>query len=166
MGGNNMVQWSKMAILMILAAMLLALSGPAAAQEKAKEGEPPYSKPYPLGQVTIKITQVAAGVGVQWGKGTLTYKGKSYTFKVRGIQLVGVGISSGTATGDVYNLFSIGEFPGHYAAVGAGATLFKGKEGDAYKNSKGVHILLKSKEKGVNFNIGPEGFTVRLEEAL
>lgn len=131
-----MVQWSKMAILIILAAMLLSLSGPGAAQEKAKEEEPPYSKPYPVGQVTIKLTQVAAGIGVQWGKGTLTYKGKEYTFKVRGIELAGVGISTAMATGDVYNLFSLGEFPGHYVAVGAGATLFKGKSGDAFKNTK------------------------------
>jgi len=159
-----MMHWSKVAVMVILAACLLLAGIPGAAQEK--KAEPPYSKPYPIGQVSIKITQVGAGVGVQWGKGTLTYKGKQYTFKVRGIQVATVGISAATAEGDVYNLFSIGEFPGHYVAVGAGATLFKGKSGDAFKNSQGVHILLKAKEKGVNFNIGPEGFTIRLEEAL
>jgi len=163
-----MMHWSKFAILVILAACLVLAGSPGGAQEKAKEGEKeaPYAKPYPVGQVTIKLTQVAAGIGLQWGKGTLTYKGKQYTFKVRGIQVATVGISSATAEGDVYNLFSLAEFPGHYMAVGAGATLFKGKAGDAFKNTKGVHILLKAKEKGVNFNIGPEGFTIRLEEAL
>ena len=36
---------------------------------------------------TVKITgkSVGVGVGVSWGKGTLTYKGKSYPFSVDGL---------------------------------------------------------------------------------
>jgi hypothetical protein len=125
-----------------------------------------FSKPYPMGFVTLDITQVGVGVGVEWGSGVLTYKGKQYTFKVKGIQLASVGISKATATGEVYNLFGISEFPGQYAAMGAGAAVFKGKEGQAFENHKNVQILRKAKEKGVNLNIGPEGFTIKMEQVL
>jgi hypothetical protein len=119
-----------------------------------------------MGFVTIELKHLAAGVGLEWGNGVLTYKGKKYTFKVKGVQIGAVGLSKLTARGDVYNLFSIAEFPGEYAAVGAGAAIIKGKEGQEYANAKGVHIVFKGTEKGLNLAIGPEGFTVRLEEAL
>jgi hypothetical protein len=96
----------------------------------------------------------------------LTYKGKQYIFKIKGLQIGTVGISTATAIGEVYNLFSLGEFSGQYVAATAGLAIFKGKEGMAFTNEKGVHILLKAKEKGVNLSIGVEGFAIRMEEAL
>ena len=83
---------------------------PKASPEGAKE--PPYAKPYPMGFLTIKLKHVGAGVGMEWGKGVLTYKGKKYTFKVKGLQLGAVGISKVTAKGEVYNLFSACRIPG------------------------------------------------------
>ncbi len=162
-----MIRWSKTLLILMLAVFLIAASY-VGAQEKAQEKgkEPPYSKPYPMGQVTIKLKQMAAGVGLEWGSGVLTYEGKQYTFKVKGINLGGVGITSVTAQGNVYNLFSLGEFPGRYMATGAAVALFKGAEGEAFRNSKGVHITLKAVEKGVNLKIGPDGFTIKMEEAL
>ena len=90
---------------------------PPASPEGAKE--PPYSKPYPMGFVTIELKHVGAGVGMEWGNGVLTYKGKKYTFKVKGLQIGTVGISKVTAKGEVYNLFQLAEFPGQYGAVAA-----------------------------------------------
>ncbi len=155
---------------------------PAAAPEKAPEtGKPgqmappataegvkeaPYSKPYPMGFVSITLKRVGAGVGMEWGKGVLTYKGKKYTFKVKGMQIGAVGISKVTAKGEVYNLFELAEFPGQYGAVEASAAIFKGKEVHDFKNPKGVHIVFKGTQKGMNLAFGPEGFTVRMEEAL
>lgn len=133
----------------------------------AQQPAPPFSKPYPMGQVTITLKGIGvAGVGMQWGRGVLTYEGKEYAFKVRGIQVGTVGISEAHAKGDVYNLFNIAEFPGHYVEAGAGLAIFKGKEGQAFKNNKSVHILLKAAEEGLALNIGPEGFTIRLEKVL
>lgn len=188
-----MVRWSK-TVLMICLAVLFLLAGayagaqekapahPAAAPEKAPETgkmgqpappaskeaakEPPYTKPYPMGFVSIQLTRVSAGVGVQWGKGVLTYKGKKYTFKVQGLQIGSAGISKLTAKGEVYNLFELAQFPGQYAAVGAGAAIIKGKEGHDFRNPKNVHIVFKGTAKGLNLSIGPEGFTVQLDEAL
>ncbi len=128
--------------------------------------EPPLAKPYPMGQVRITLTQMGAGIGYEWGKGTLTYKGKKYTFKVKGLQVATVGIKRAHVKGDVYNLFSVGQFPGAYAAAEAGATVIKGEGGLILQNQQGVRLHLKGVEKGLNLSIGPEGFTIAMEKAL
>ncbi len=135
-------------------------------QAPAPKAEKPYAKPYPMGFVTMEITSVGAVAGVQWGKGVLTYKDKKYTFKVRGIQIATVGISKANLKGEVYNIAALGDFPGQYAAMTAGAAVFKGKQGQAFQNTKGVQILLSGTQKGLNLNIGPEGFYIQMEEAL
>ncbi len=170
-----MTEWGKNLIILIMAAALLLVAAVAGAQkagemvspaspEAAKE--PPYSQPYPMGFVSIDLKRVGAGVGMEWGSGMLTYKGKQYTFKVKGLSIGAVGISKLTAKGEVYNLFELAEFPGQYAAVTAGAAIIKGKEKQDFKNPKGVHIVFKGTEKGLNLAIGPEDFTLRMEEAL
>jgi hypothetical protein len=171
-----MMRGMKPLFTIVLAAVFLCAAAYAGAQEKAPSQAPaaapgaqkeaPLSKPYPMGTVTIQLKHVGVGVGVEWGKGVLTYKGKKYTFKVKGLQIATVGISTLTATGNVYNLFGISEFPGRYVATEASVALFKGAEGQAFKSGKDVHIFLKAKEKGVNLAIGPEGFDIDLEEAL
>ena len=176
-----MVRWSKI-FLMILASLFLLTGAYVAAQEKApasgKIGEmappaspegakdPSYAKPYPLGFVTIELKQVGAGVGVAWGDGLLTYKDKQYTFKVKGMKIGTVGISKVTAKGEVYNLFSLSEFPGQYAAADASLAVIKGTEAQDFRNPKGVHIVFKGTQKGLNLSIGPEGFTIRMDKAL
>ncbi len=170
-----MAKWGKNLFILIMAAALLLVAAVAGAQkpgqmvppaspEAAKEA--PYSQPYPMGFVSIELKKVAAGVGMEWGSGMLTYKGKQYTFKVKGLQIGGVGISKLTAKGEVYNLFQLAEFPGQYGAVAAGAAIIKGEEKHDFKNAKGVHIVFKGDQKGLNLNIGPEGFTIRMEAAL
>ncbi len=176
-----MKRWSKISLMVALAGMFLLTGSYVGAQEKAPTGqigqmappaspqgakEPPYSQPYPMGFVTIVLKHVGAGVGMEWGNGVLTYKGKKYTFKVKGLQVGTVGISKVTAKGEVYNLFQLAEFPGQYGAVDASGALFKGKEKQDFKNPKGVHIVFKGTEKGLNLAIGPEGFTVRMESVL
>ena len=45
---------------------------------------------------TIKLSggSVAAGVGVDWGRGTLTYQGKEYPISVKGVSVGDVGVTS------------------------------------------------------------------------
>ena len=91
----------------------------------------------PNATVTIKVTQVAAGLGVSWGDGTLTFKGKDYKFKVKGLNLIGLGVTSINAHGDVYNLQKLDDFPGTYYGVEAGATVIKGSAGMVLKIPRG-----------------------------
>jgi len=114
----------------------------------------------PSGKVAIHATRVTIGIGYSWGDGTLKYKGKSYKFKVSGLNVVGLGVTKLKAKGDVYGLEKLDDFPGKYFGVEAGATFLKGSEGLVMKNSKGVVINLKAEQKGAELKLGNEGLSI------
>jgi hypothetical protein len=115
------------------------------------------------GRVTIELTGIAAGVGVSWGSGTLTYAGKTYPFRVDGLSVGDVGIATVTATGKVYNLKNVSDFAGNYAAIGAGAAVAGGAAAMTMQNQRGVVMDLTATQAGVKFNIGPQGLTITLK---
>ena len=63
--------------------------------------------PIPSGKVSIASNSIALAVGVNWGEGLLTFKGKGKLFAVDGLTLVDVGIAKATAVGEVYNLTDV-----------------------------------------------------------
>lgn len=140
-------------ILCILAAatMLLGLAYAVGAQPQT---------PYPLGELTLESTQIAAGVGVTWGDGIIKFQNKQYTFQVRGLDAGAVGISKISAKGDVYNMKSIADFPGHYVAAQAGVAVIKGEIGLLMRNEKGTVINLKATQKGVQLSLGAQGLNI------
>jgi hypothetical protein len=83
----------------------------------------------PSGTVMIHVTRVAIGVGITKGEGYLRYKGDDYKFKVTGLSAVGLGITTLNATGDVYGLHSLDDFPGKYFGAEAGGTFIEGSKG-------------------------------------
>src|SRR5262245_28264077 len=85
----------------MVAGMSVLLVGSALAQAQAPAQAPAAKKP----DGTVKLTEgaVAVGIGWSWGKGTLTYKGKTYPFKVEGLSVLEVGVKKAAATGEVYN---------------------------------------------------------------
>jgi hypothetical protein len=173
-GGGKMNRSKTFFILMVVALFLITSisiyaqgQGPEAGQKGAEAGkDPAFAKPYPMGQVTITLTEIGVGVGYEWGNGVLTYKDKQYTFKVKGLQVGAVGIKKATIKGDVYNLFDVGQFPGPYAAAQAGVAVIKGKEGLILQNQQGVRLRLEADQKGLSLSIGPEGFTIAMDKAL
>ena len=99
---------------------------------------------------------IAAGIGFSWGSGTLTYKGKDYPVSVNGLSLGKVGITGGSASGEVYHLKKLEDFNGHYNAGGAGrrgVTLASGQSATAMTNPAGVTVLLSSTQRGVDVNL-------------
>jgi hypothetical protein len=136
-----------------LAALVILAVAPLNAQEPL----------YPIGKVWIESTSIAAGVGVSWGDGKLTFKGKDYRFKVDGLSVGAVGISKISAVGDVYSLNSPSDLAGTYAAVGGGIALAGGVAGLTMKNQKGVLINLRSVQQGVELNLGPKGFSISMK---
>ena len=59
----------------------------------------------PSGTITLSATSMAAGVGAQWGDGTLTlHNGKTYRFAIQGLEVGGVGFADLHAQGTIYNL--------------------------------------------------------------
>ena len=118
----------------------------------------------PDATVTLTEGSVAAGIGWSWGNGTLNYKGQSYRVKIDGLSVAEVGITKASASGTVYNLKSIDDFDGVYAAAGAEGTAGKGAGVSSLRNSKGVVINLKSETKGANIKVAAEGLKLKLEK--
>ena len=145
--------WNKpVAAAMLIAAMTM-LSTAGLAQDKAPDA-------------TIRLSEgtVAAGIGWSWGKGTLSYMGKTYPLKVSGITVAEVGITQAEASGHVYNLKSIDDFSGVFASAGAEGTAGKGAGVSSLRNPKGVVINLKSETKGANIKIAAEGLKLEIEK--
>ena len=115
---------------------------------------------YPVGSISVDMTSVSAGVGASWGSGVLRFKGARHLFKIDGLSVGSVGISTINAVGNVYNMTDISQFSGNYAAVGAGLTLAGGVAGLTMQNQSGVIINLYAVQEGVQLNIGPQGFTI------
>ena len=118
----------------------------------------------PSGRVTISSRSIAAGVGVTWGDGRLTFKGKEYPFTVNGLTVVDWGISRATASGDVYDLTDVSKFAGTYAAAEAGFTLAGGTGGMTMRNAEGVIINLRSTSRGARLQLGTSGLTITLKQ--
>ena len=116
----------------------------------------------PDATLTLSEGSVAAGVGYTWGKGQLSYKGKTYPIKVDGLSVGEVGITRATARGSVFNLRKLEDFSGTYVSGAAEATVGGGAGATVMKNQNGVVIELKSTTQGANLKLGPEGLRLSL----
>jgi hypothetical protein len=150
-GGITM---KRLALLTVVTMTLfLCLSGLAVAQDKT-----------PDATLTMSEGQVAFGIGFSWGKGVLTYQGKEYPFKVKGLSVVDIGITKATSSGKVYNLKKLEDFNGNYTAASAEGTLAGGAGALTMKNQNGVVIDLRSTTAGVNLKLSVEGVSLTLEK--
>ena len=137
--------------------LLLCFSGLAIAQEKKAEKKVDAT-------LTMSEGQVALGIGYSWGSGVLTYEGKAYPFKVKGISVVDIGITKATSSGKVYNLKKLEDFDGNYTAASAEGTVGGGAGALTMKNQNGVVIDLVSTTVGANLKLSVEGVKITLEK--
>lgn len=137
----------------MLAVAMFLFSGLVVAEEKAPDA-------------TIKLVegQVAVGIGWSWGEGVLTYKGKDYPVKVKGLSVIDVGITKAEASGKVYHLKKIEDFEGIYTAATAEGTLGGGAGATTMKNQNGVVINLVKTTQGVNIKLAPSGVNLSLKK--
>jgi len=133
--------------------LVMAVASTAVAAEKAT----------PSGKVSVESTSIAAGIGVSWGDGKLSFKGKEYPFSVEGLSLVDFGISKANATGDVYNLTDVAKFGGTYVAAEAGLTLAGGMGGMVLRNANGVVLHLRSVSQGARLQLGTSGLVIKVK---
>src|SRR5438094_5276379 len=64
----------------------------------------------PDATLRLRMGSFALGIGTSWGSGTLTYRGKDYPVKVKGLSVGKVGMTSSSAIGDVFNLRHLRDF--------------------------------------------------------
>jgi hypothetical protein len=108
----------------------------------------------------------ALGIGTSWGSGTLTYRGKNYPVKVKGLSVGKVGMTSSSAFGEVFNLRHLQDFNGHYnvgAAGTRGVTLGAGRSGTLMSNQAGVIVRISSTQTGVAVNATGGGMDMQLQ---
>ena len=112
----------------------------------------------PVGSIKIDDTQISFIVGGSWGRGILSYKGVDYAFKIKGLKVGAIGVSKVSAVGNVYNMSDLSKFSGTYVAGQVGGTVLD--------NQNNVYIRLGSTQKGVALNIGIDGLTIELQDAV
>jgi hypothetical protein len=142
----------RIVMLMTMAALTVALTT-ARAEDKAPDA-------------TLKLSggSVAAGIGVSWGSGTLTFKGKDYPIDVKGLSVGDVGVTKIEASGKVYGLKDLANFDGNYAAAGAGAAVAGGGSVVAMRNQNGVEVTLTSTTQGVKIALGGGGVDMKIKK--
>lgn len=115
---------------------------------------------------TLKLSagSVAAGVGISWGSGTLTYQGKDYPISVKGLSVGDVGVTKVEASGKVYNLKKLEDFNGNYTSVAAGATVAGGGGVSAMRNQNGVSAELVATTQGLKFVLGAGGVDMQIKK--
>ena len=116
----------------------------------------------PVGEVSIELTGVAAGIGLSWGHGVLRFQGRRYPFRIEGLSVGDVGYAKVSAWGRVYNLRNPYDLSGTYGALGAGVALPAGVAGLTMQNQRGVIIDLSARQEGVKLNLGPQGLTIKM----
>ena len=137
--------------LVVMGSLVAAGAGLAAAQDQT-------------GTLRLSEGSVAAGIGFSWGKGTLSYAGKTYPVKVEGLSVGEVGVQRATAVGTVSHLKKLSDFSGNYVAVGAGATAGGGEGITVMRNQNGVVVELKSTTQGANLKLAAEGVKLTLDK--
>src|SRR5215813_871638 len=153
MEGIHMNNVKKIAVLMLVIA---AMTG---STQAAKHSGPDATLRMSMGGVHL-------GIGGSSGSGTLTFRGKNYPFRVSGMAIGRVGVTSTSAVGDVFNLRHLQDFNGNYTVGGAGTrgvTLGAGRTGTIMSNQAGVIIRISSTQRGVAVNATGGGLTMRLQ---
>ena len=120
----------------------------------------------PDATLRLRMGSFALGIGTSWGSGTLTYRGKDYPVRVRGLSVGRVGMTSSSAQGDVFSLRHLRDFSGHYNVNPSGTrgvTLGTGRTGTIMSNQAGVIVRISSTQSGVAVNATGGGVDMQLQ---
>jgi hypothetical protein len=111
---------------------------------------------------TISMTEIMAA-GAEGGRGTLTFQGRSYPFKLAGGVTGGGGAANTQAYGEVYSLHNISDFKGLYTQNSGGSGLVTSGASDLWlRNAAGVVLHLKGTQEGVTLSLGREEILIEM----
>src|SRR4029079_17583301 len=116
----------------------------------------------PSATVSIQEWSAAYYAQAESGKGTLYYQGRN-RFTISGGGLGGSGAQKVNATGKVYNLNRLSDFPGTYHGISRGLTLIEGKMHAKLTNQNGVVMYLAGETEGLASSLGAQAFVVNLK---
>ena len=117
----------------------------------------------PDGTVEMHEVQAAYIGSGSAGTGILFFRGVQYPFEVGGVGVGGVDLSTIEATGEVYNLGELGQFPGTYGQARYGFAIGTASAGDLWmQNETGVIMHLKAKRTGLMLSLGGDAAVISM----
>jgi hypothetical protein len=129
------------------------------------EGTPSLQGKAPSGFVEMREVEIAFLGAAGGGQGTLSFRGQTYPFEIAGLGGGGAGISKIDASGEVYNLTDIAQFPGAYDERRIGVAFGGGGGGDLWlENNAGVVMHLKAKSEGLMLSLGADAVDIRMSQ--
>lgn len=159
-GRSGRWTWRASALLGVMALALGACSfggvklGPDAVKGKS-----------PNGFVEMKEVQAAYIGSGSGGNGTLFFNGREYTFDVGGAGVGGIGLSTVDASGDVYNMTDVSQFPGTYGQARYGFAIGTESGGDLWlQNEQGVILHLKARRTGLMLTLGGDAVVISMTQ--
>lgn len=145
-----------------LAALTLSLFS--ACSSSVKVGPQAIAGLTPDGTIDMQEVQVAYLASGGGGRGTLFYQGGMYPFTIGGLGVGGIGASTISASGEVYKLNSLAQFPGAYAEGRYGFAFGNRSGGDLWlQNNAGVILHLKAKREGLMLSLGGDAIAISMQ---
>jgi hypothetical protein len=131
-------------------------------------GRSPIASPVagetPDGTVDMNQVQAAFIGSGGGGSGTLFFRGQAYPFSVGGLGVGGIGASTIDASGDVYHLHNVAQFPGAYAQGRYGFVFGATSAGDLWlQNESGVIMHLYAKRTGLMLSLGGDAVVISMK---
>ena len=115
-------------------------------------------------QINLEITKGGFVIGAAGGNGTLTCDGQRYPLTVGGLRAgLTIGLSKVSLVGEVRNLRQISDIAGTYSGVGASAALGGGANNVVASNAKGVQLVMRGRQVGIEASLDLGGMTIRLK---
>jgi outer membrane immunogenic protein len=137
--------------ILAVAALAVSVAGPSLARAPVD------------GRITFSGGSVAFLAGVNWGSGTLTYRGHHYPVRVSGLSVGAVGVNKYRASGVVRHLRRLDDIEGTYGAMEGSMTAGSGQGGIDMRNDKGVVISARSTSSGLKLTFAPTGVQIKLK---
>lgn len=160
-----MTKRERAAAALAAAAALCLFAAGRAMPARAQQRRP--ARPDPNPDASIVIEQVRVGVlalGAAVGGGRLRFRGEEHPFSVRGLEFGSVGIASLSASGEVFGLRRLEDFPGRYQERVAPRP--PGGEGGPetrfLRNEAGVELRLRTERAGGQLRFSETGVTIEL----
>src|SRR5262249_10775947 len=108
----------------------------------------------------VQAAFIGSGAG---GKGVLSFRGQQYPFRVGGVGVGRVGLSTVDASGEVYNLRELSQFPGTYGQARYGFAIGTSSAGELWmQNESGVILRLKGKRTGLILSLGGDAVLISM----
>ena len=115
------------------------------------------------GTVQVLFSTAGVVVGIGDGRGTLTFHGKTYPFRVSGASFgATLALTVTDLEGRALNLRAPGDLAGKYIGIGAGAAVVGGLGVARLRNANGVVLVVRGSKLGTGVSISLAGVTITM----